>query len=107
MEKIVRITVVSSVMMLLLAACGSTGSVVKSSSLEGLKAATSRSVNCPADKINISDAEGTSSWTAVACNKTYRCVGIDVADELAECNVKTKSLSSGGATYSSAAYSDY
>jgi hypothetical protein len=55
--------------------------------LNSMRAATARTTGCPLEKIRISSHQpGSSTWRARACNKTYACVGIDLADELADCN---------------------
>lgn len=54
-----------------------------------LKAATSRSTGCPAQKLTIEQRRRTHSWTARGCDKTYRCTSINLEMELAECSGST------------------
>jgi hypothetical protein len=65
----------------------------RSTLLDRLRAATARTTGCPMEKVAISSHQpGSSTWRARACDKNYACVGIDLADELADCNETEASL---------------
>ena len=79
-----RILAAFFLMLFLAPGCGPTSTQIAVE--RGLKAATSRSTGCPSDKLAISEHRPRlQSWKAIGCQKTYRCVTINVELELAEC----------------------
>ena len=78
--------IVLSLALLFLFVVGCGPSAVQISLDRSLKAATSRSVNCPAQKILVWDHQPEyKAWVARGCKRTYTCVGVNLEQEFAEC----------------------
>ena len=73
-----------ALMVLLMVGCGPSSSQMALD--RSLKAATSRSVNCPAQGILVWDHQPEyTAWVARGCKRTYTCVGVNLEQEFAEC----------------------
>lgn len=78
--------IVLSLGLLVLCFVGCGPSAVQVSLDRSLKAATSRSVNCPLQKIHVWDHQPEYKyWVARGCKRTYTCVGVNLEQEFAEC----------------------
>ncbi len=100
------LTVLSlTILILLVIGCGPSAAQVALD--RSLKAATARSVNCPAKGILVWDHQPAyKHWVARGCKRTYTCVGVNLEQEFAECKetnaskkargVKTTAWSSSG-----------
>lgn len=76
------------IILLLVAGCGAPQA--RPSLHPNLKAATARATGCPGSEITISNHRPRlKSWTASGCQRTYRCVGMSLDVELADCSATT------------------